>query len=286
MAIFLTGGAGKTSSRVASLLHDANIPFVLGSRRGASAAPAGMKAIKFDWLDDSTYKNPFEHALSNGETINAIYLVAPETQDVGPVMNAYIDYCVKEHRVKRFVLMAGSSSEPGGWHVGKVWQHLLDIGVEYAVLRPSWFMENMSEGWSQAAVKSGRLVTACGDGKIPFISADDIAAMIFHTLTDERPHNIAYRVLGPELLTHDDIAQKLSKMLGREIVNMKLTGEERKKGLLEYGMAEHFADFLTELELMAARGEEAHEGNDVEKVTGRRPQSFDDFARKNRAAWD
>ncbi|OJD29741.1 agroclavine dehydrogenase [Diplodia corticola] len=286
MAIFLTGGAGKTSSRVASLLHDAKIPFVLGSRRGASAAPAGMAAVKFDWLDDSTYKNPFEHAFPNGETIKAIYLVAPEQQDPAPVMDAFIDYCVKQHRVKRFVLMAGSSSTPGSRHVGKVWQHLLDIGVDYAVLRPSWFMENMSEGWSQASVKSGLLVTACGDGKIPFISADDIAAMVFHTLTDEKPHNTSYRVLGPELLTHDDIARKLSEVLGREIVNMKQSGEERKKALQGYGLPDHYADFLTELELTAARGGEAYEGNEVEKVTGRPPQTFDEFARKNKAKWD
>ncbi|KAB2573232.1 Agroclavine dehydrogenase [Lasiodiplodia theobromae] len=285
MAIFLTGGVGKTSSRVASRLQDAKIPFVLGSRRGASAAPAGMNAVKFDWLDDSTYQNAFEHKFHSGEAIKAIYLVAPDVEDVAPVMNAYIDYCVKEQGVKRFVLMAGSSAEPGGWHTGKVWQHLLHIGVEYAVLRPSWFMENMSEGWSQASVKSGMLVTACGDGKIPFISAEDIAAVVFHTLTDEKPHNTSYRLLGPELLTHDDIAKKLSKLLGREIANLKLTGEERRKGLKEHGMAEHFADFVTELELMTSRGEEEFEGNDVEKVTGRPPQSFDEFARRNRAAW-
>lgn len=81
------------------------------------------------------------------------------------------------------------------------------------------------------------------------------------------------------------IAEKLSKLLGREIVNLKLTGEERRKGLKEHGMAEHFADFVTELELMTSRGEEEFEGNDVEKVTGKPPQSFDEFARRNRAAW-
>lgn len=56
-----------------------------------------------------------------------------------------------------------------------------------------------------ASVKKGQLFTACGDGKIPFISAEDIAAVAFHTLTDEKPHNTSYRVLGPELLTHDDV---------------------------------------------------------------------------------
>lgn len=286
MAIFLTGGTGKTSSRIATFLQHARIPFIIGSRRGASAASSGINAVKFDWNDESTFKSPFEHKFSNGESIKAIYLVAPELDDPAPIMNKFIDFCTKEHDVKRFVLMAGSSAEPGGWHVGKVWQRLLDIKVEYAVLRPSWFMENLSEGWFVASVKKGQLFTACGDGKIPFISAEDIAAVAFCTLTDEKPHNTSYRVLGPELLTHDDIAEKLSKILGRKIVNVKPTEEERKKALTDAGMPQHYADFLTSLELIAARGEEAWEGNDVEKVTGKPPISFDEFAKSKKAAWE
>lgn len=53
-----------------------------------------------------------------------------------------------------------------------------------------------------------KIFTACGDGKIPFISADDIAAVAFHALTDETSHNCDHRVLGPELLTYDDVRPK------------------------------------------------------------------------------
>ena len=51
----------------------------------------------------------------------------------------------------------------------------------------------------------GQLYTSCGDGRIPFISVKDIGAMAFHTLTDEKPHNTDYHILGPELLTHDEV---------------------------------------------------------------------------------
>lgn len=51
----------------------------------------------------------------------------------------------------------------------------------------------------------GKIYTACGDGKIPFVSAADIAAVAFHVLTDTKPHNTDYRVLGPELLTYDEV---------------------------------------------------------------------------------
>lgn len=140
MAVLLTGGTGKTSVRIGRLLQDAKIPFLLASRRGEAAAPSGMPATHFNWLDSSTFANPFQHRFPGGEGISAIYLITPQVTDPTSVMTAFVDYAVKEHGVNRFVLMAGSTTEPGELQVGRVWQHLLDIGVEYCVLRPTWFM--------------------------------------------------------------------------------------------------------------------------------------------------
>jgi uncharacterized protein YbjT (DUF2867 family) len=47
MAILLTGGTGKTSTHLAKLLQDANIQFLLTSRKGQAGAPSGMEAVKF-----------------------------------------------------------------------------------------------------------------------------------------------------------------------------------------------------------------------------------------------
>ena len=146
MAILLTGGSGKTSMRVARLLQDANIPFLLASRRGGEAAPAGMPAVKFDWLDSSTFGAPFEYKFAGGEKISTAYIMTPIVDNPEISMNAWVDYANKEHGVKRFVLIAGSTAKPGKAGVGKVWQHLLDIGVEYCVLRPTWFMGKYSIG--------------------------------------------------------------------------------------------------------------------------------------------
>lgn len=287
MAILLTGSTGKTSVRTARLLQDAKIPFVLASRRGEAAAPSGMSAVKFDWLDSSTFATPFQHEFPGDEGISAIYLVAPEAADPASPMNAFVDYAVKEHGVNRFVLMAGSSAKPGGRLLGQVWQHLIDIGVEYCVLRPTWFMENFSERRHQSTIKDeGKIYTACGDGKIPFISATDIAAVAFRTLTDEKAHNTDYRVLGPELLTHDEIAAKLSNHLGREITHVNLTGEQRIQRLMSVGMPEHYAKFLTSLEVSARNGDENRMNDAVERVTGRPPQTFDEFTQQCKAAWE
>jgi festuclavine dehydrogenase len=65
----------------------------------------------------------------------------------------------------------------------------------------------MDQGHDVTIKAEGKIYTACGDGKIPFISATDIAAVAFRALTDENSHNTDYRVLGPELLTYDEVCR-------------------------------------------------------------------------------
>lgn len=117
------------------------------------------------------------------------------------------------------------------------------------------------------------------------MSATDIAAVAYRAVTDIESHDCDHRVLGPELLTYDEIAQKLSAALGREIQHVSLSGEDRYQGLVSAGVSEYYARFLTNLETAAATGFETHLNDEVEKVTGRPPKSFDVFAQENRAAW-
>ena len=138
MAILLTGGTGKTSLHLAALLQQANIPFLLTSRRGPSAS--SLPTVKFDWNDETTWINAFTHQFPKSEKITAVYLLSGELAEPAPLLNKFIDLAHNEYGVKRFVLCSGSTAEIGGPYHGKIWQKLHDEKLEYCVLRPSWFM--------------------------------------------------------------------------------------------------------------------------------------------------
>ncbi|CAD0110889.1 unnamed protein product [Aureobasidium uvarum] len=281
MTILLTGGTGKTSLRLASLLHSASIPVLLTSRRGTSTT--SFPCVTFDWNDKTTWANPFTAATD----IKAVYLLSGNLHDPAPILNSFIDLC-KSKGVKRFVVCSGSSCEKGGPFHGKIWQKLEDEGLEFCVLRPSWFMENLSEpghGHFETILHHNKIFTASGDGKIPWVSAEDIAAVAFHALTDDKSHDCAYRILGPDLLSYDEIAETLSKQLGKQIVHVKLTERQRVQGMMDAGVPEEMAKFLTNLEVMAREGRETWQGDDVEVVTGKKAISFDEFVVLNEGAW-
>lgn len=98
--------------------------------RRPDAVPVGLPKVKFDWSDESTWTAPFAHSFSGGESISAAYVVIGGGADPITPVNKFVDFAFKEHNVKRFVLCAGSSTEPGGPMLGQVWQRFIDLGVE------------------------------------------------------------------------------------------------------------------------------------------------------------
>ena len=68
-------------------------------------------------------------------------------------------------------------------------------------------MQNFSEADQLVPIRDqGKVYSAIGNGKIPFVSTEDIARVAQCLLLDEKPHNTDYIILGPELLSHDDVS--------------------------------------------------------------------------------
>jgi festuclavine dehydrogenase len=88
------------------------------------------------------------------------------------------------------------------------------------------------------------------------------------------------------ILSPLQVASKLSKCLGREIVHVRLSEAERVQQYLSKGLPDFYAGFLTFLEVGSAGGMEERLNDDVEKVTGRPPQKFDDWVQENKAVWE
>lgn len=85
------------------------------------------------------------------------------------------------------------------------------------------------------------------------------------------------------------IAEKISNCLGRKIVNIKLTEDERIQSYVSQGLPDYYAKFMTSLETATAAGLEERrddvKAQVVEQITGRPGQTFDAFAAENQAAW-
>jgi predicted phage-related endonuclease len=74
-------------------------------------------------------------------------------------------------------------------------------------------------------------------------------------------------------------------VLGREIKHVKLDEQGRIDSLVQAGVSDYFAKFMTRLELLASNNFEKATGDVVQRLTGHPPKSFKEFAEANKSAW-
>ncbi|TFK62486.1 NAD(P)-binding protein [Pluteus cervinus] len=278
MTILVTGGTGKTGTSLVKKLHDAGHSVLVASRSGS--APEGIKGVKFDWANPSTYENPF-NADSN---IDKIYLIPLSTIDTLTAVKPFIDLAVSKG-VKRFVLLSASPVGLGGPATGKVHEYLDGLeGVEYAALRPTWFFENFATSLLPNLRDRDEIVTATQDGKIPFIAVDDIVDAAVHALTTPKIENTDLLILGPDLLSYDQVAEIFSGVLGRKITHRRVTVAELSDILKGYGIPNDVANMLATLDGAIAQGAEEKHLSAENKYIGK--VHLADWVEQRKALWN
>ncbi|RDW57696.1 hypothetical protein BP5796_12497 [Coleophoma crateriformis] len=302
--ILLLAGTGKISSRIARKLSLANLDspsdplqkyhILLASRStsisSTSDTRTGLK-VKFNWQDSSTFIDPFRLCAETEDIppISVIFLVAPPFLDGFPPMKELIDLAVKRG-VRRLVLLSGSVLEAGdGPLLGRIGDYVRGVGVEWAILRSTWFMENFSEMQYVDSIRDeNRIISAAGSGKVPFVSADDIAEVAYRALTDETSHNTTHLLLGPQLLSYDMVAEILSDALGRKIVHENITEAKLAAGMCEAGLPEDYAIALAQLDTVLREGAEERTNDVIPRLLKRPSILFEEYVKGcvREGVWD
>ncbi|MYS90583.1 MULTISPECIES: NmrA family NAD(P)-binding protein [Streptomyces] len=263
------GATGTTGSRTTARLTAAGHR-VRAASRHATPVP-GAEAVPFDWYD------PAGHAAAL-EGVDRVYLIPPlGDPDPAAVMLPFLRRA-RAAGTRRAVLLGSSAIPRGGPAVGAVHQALPELFEQWAVLRPSWFMQNFTGAHAHARGirEDGTISTATGNGRVGFVDADDIAAVAFHALTDDPALNSDVVLTGPEALSYDDIATLITEVTGRPVVHRPVSYEQMRDRLSAL-MPVEFAAMLADMERAIAEGAEDRVTDTVQRLTGRPARSFRAF---------
>ncbi|KAF8646466.1 hypothetical protein AX16_007203 [Volvariella volvacea WC 439] len=276
--ILVTGGTGKTGSVLAQKLQAAGYSTLVTTRNPSKVAPP-LKGVKFDWLDKSTYDNPW----NVDPNIDRVYLVLPEIPNDFDYVKPFIDLAVAKG-VKRFVLLSATVFEKGKPGSGITHEYLENLGVEFHALRPTWFFENFTTIFLGPIKAKNEFPTTTKQGKVPFISVDDITEVAKESLIADKAPNTDTFILGPELLTYDEAAEILSEVIGRKITHKHNSEEEALKFWMgEDDAAEELARAILWMEGLIANGTEASHVNAERKYIGKK--KLRDWFEENKAAF-
>ncbi len=256
------GGTGKTGRRIVERLESRGVPTRVASRAADQS---------FDWSDRSTW----DAALDG---VTAAYISDAPDLAIPGATDAIRDFVEKavEHGVQRLVLLSGRGEEEA-----QLCERIVqDAGIEWTVVRASWFNQNFSEGEFLDMVLAGAITLPAGDVPEPFVDVDDIADVAVAALTEDGHAGQIYEVTGPRMLTFAEAVQEIGRASGREIQYSQIPGEAFAAGIAESGAPEDVAWLLHYLFSTVLDGRNAYVCNGVQRALGREPTDFAEYARR------
>jgi uncharacterized protein YbjT (DUF2867 family) len=263
--ILITGGTGKTGRRVAERLQQRGLPVRIGSRSGQPP---------FDWNDASTWPPAVQGA-------RAIYLTYyPDVAIPGSaeLINEF-SALARQSGVQQIVLLSGRGEE----EAQRAEQVVQASGLEWTVVRASWFAQNFSENFWLDAVLSGEIYLPVGDIGEPFVDADDIADVAALALSEAGHHGQVYEVTGPRLLTFAEAIAEIAQATGRDLRFVQITPEEYVAAMEAEGVPADVIWLVNYLFTTVLDGRNASLSDGVERALGRPPKDFADYARETAA---
>ncbi|MDL2404978.1 NmrA family NAD(P)-binding protein [Rhizobium calliandrae] len=263
--VAIIGGLGKTGGRVAKRLKDRSIHARAASR---STAPS------FDWQDRGTWHAALTGASAAYVAFQPDLAVARAAEAISAFAKTAVDA-----GIGHIVLLSGRGEDGAV----RSENELKAVGVDYTVLRASWFNQNFSEGAFLEQLRQGRLALPVGDVPEPFVDADDLADVAVEALTNPRHRNQTYELTGPRALTFREAVSEIAAASGRAIEYETAPVDAFTAELTAAGLPQETIGILYELFTKVLDGRNSNVMDGVQQVLGRPPRDFPDYARETAA---
>ncbi|OKI30750.1 NAD(P)H-binding protein [Streptomyces sp. CB03911] len=277
--IVVTGATGNVGRPLTQALAEAGHRVTAVSRH-AAAVPDGVRHLAADLADPAG----LEPALTGAD---ALFLLLPGDLHAAGAGPADIIGRAATSGVRRIVLLStqGVATRPFGTTriaMRAVEDALRESGLEWAVLRPGGFASNAL--WWAESIRTRRVVAApFGDIGVPIIDPADIAEVAAACLLEDRHTGAVYELTGPEVITPRRQAETIAAASGSPVRFHDLTRDEAKAAMARSMPAELAEDTLTILG--SPNPAELRVSPDVQRVLGRAPRPFADWAARHVAAF-
>lgn len=153
----------------------------------------------------------------------------------------------------------------------------------WTVLRNHWYFENLFM-FLPPAIAEGKWYAADGGQGSADIARSDLALAAATVLAGNETGKTIYTLSGAESLTKAAVATAVSAAIGKPIEVVQVPLEGLVQGMVQAGLPEPLARVFASFDTNTEDGRVAEVTGDFERITGRQPQSFEDWLQANRAA--
>jgi uncharacterized protein YbjT (DUF2867 family) len=285
--ILVIGGRSKIGSALIEELvaSGETVRALMRPRESAGSLPSGVQAVS----GDLAHRDSLRTALAG---VDRLFLLCGPVEDAVELNRNAID-AASETGVRLLVRSSIIGSDPNSPATfvrdhGACDQYLQQSGVPHALVRPNLFLQNVPENTIPSIDADGNFYGNAGDARISMVDTRDVAAVAARLLTEPGHEGHAYDVTGPEALSYQHIADKLSAALGRKITYVDVPDDAARGALEGFGLPPWLAGALVDLYQDYRRsgtdGYAAQVTDTVPRLTGRASRTLEQLLTEQPAA--
>lgn len=264
--ILVIGGTGKTGRKVAEGLQKRGQKVRIGGRNSHPA---------FDWSEPDTWAEALEG-------IDKVYIVFYPDLAVPGALQAIekLTEMATQAGVQKAVLLSGKGEQ----EAERCEQVVAQSGMDYTLVRASWFSQNFSESFLMEPILAGYVALPMPDAKIPFVDTGDIAEVVVESLINDAHNGQTYEITGPRAITFRAAVREIEAATGKSIVYRAVSLKDYKASMEAAGLPGDYVwliDYLFREVLSVPANQDVT--RDVERVLGRPATDFAAYAQKTAA---
>jgi uncharacterized protein YbjT (DUF2867 family) len=280
--ILVTGALGNVGAEVVKHLQETGLPFRAAERditRLRERLGADVDAVAFDFTRKETYGPAFDG-------MDKMFLMRPPQianiqRDMVPALDAARAAGVKQVVFLSLIGIERAKIVP---HY-KVEAYLRASGQGWTFLRCSFFMQNLNTTHRTEIRERDEIFVPVGSARTSFIDVRDIAAVAAVAMTEPGHEGQAYDLTGCEALDYWQVAEIMSRILGRKITYRNPNPLNFLASHLRRGTSLTFALVMSGLYLSTRSGMAERVTGEVERLTGCKPIAFAQYVRDYQDAW-
>ena len=280
--VFVTGATGTVGSAVVQHLL-ARGERVVAAGRDAQAAgglPEAVEAREF-----SFEMSPQELARCMAGTDRLFLMRPPPIVDVEKFLFPVVDVARQlGARQVVFLSLQGVQTNRGTPHHA-VEAYLRGVDAPYTFLRPNFFMQNLSAVYAEQIRDTGEIVVPAGRSRTAFIDARDIGKVAATVLTSDGHLRRAYTLSGEQSLTYYNIAEIMSRVLGRPIRYTRPSEADYLDALAAQGAPPEYVAVQKMIYRIVRLNISAIPNRAVRRLTGDPATTFETFTKDYRQVW-
>jgi uncharacterized protein YbjT (DUF2867 family) len=275
--ILITGATGNVGSQLLKVFSQNNVPVQALVRRRDPAKQPPMRSVEYVEAD-LTKPYSLADAFKGVRTLFLILPLVPNMVDIG--CNA-VDAARKagvRYLVKMSVMLPEDSPIKLYQLHREIENHIEATGLDCTFLRPNSFYQNYINICGKTIRSGNVFYLPLADARVSLIDTRDIASTAFKILTTDIGKNQAYELTGPESLTNEDVADSLTKVLGKRISYAAIDDDAATNSMSQAGISYWLINILMELYHSQRKGNADLVSDSVQDLTGKAPIPFQQFA--------